>query len=484
MRRIALADADSATLAVSDEVGAVDLTLDATPCAAARTIDVTRVEVSVETTPAGGQSQRVLTTPTVRVPVSRCNLRIGGLIPGEYDVGILNMQDQTATRKRLRVLADDVSTLLIEAPANRLSGRVTLNGRPLGAATLEFRPKSSPLSAVRGMTDEQGRYSAELEKPGPYLITLRIGAAPAAGQQGAVTVVEGDNTFNWDIKGGSLTVKVSNIDHASRAAVDFSVEQTSPAVIDGRSGFVHSVKADHPDLMKGAYQYPALGFATYTIRASQARADANGKARTSRPVTFTLSEQAPATTVTLMLTENSGLLILTDPGGGGVRGASLYGDGLSASEKEPGTYSMEGIPPGHQLQVRATGFVPTCRTAPDNSATRVVLDRGRAVEAEFPGLDSAAASPAGVISWVGADCRVALDAFAYSKLPPAADGTPRFLVANFPSVVEVNHSTGWSDPARTLPVLGGRLLVVPVKGRQEPAGFSPPGSPSRRVQNR
>jgi hypothetical protein len=288
---------------------------------------------------------------------------------------------------------------------------------------------------------------------------------PVGGQQGSVDIAEGDNNFNWDIKGGSLTVKVSNVDQGSRTPVDFSVEQIDPAVVSGRSGFVHSVKASDPDLMKGAYQYPGLGFATYTIRASQARATANGKTRTSLPVTFTLSEQTPSSSVTLALIENSGLVILTDPDGGRVSGAKVYGNGLSSSEIESGTYSMEGIPPGHQLQVRAAGFAPTCRTAPDGIAMSVALDRGRAVELEFPGLDPATTSPVGVISWFGADCRVALDGFAYSKLPNGPDGTPRFLIANFPAAVEVHHSVGWSDPARTFPVLGGRLLVVPLKGR-------------------
>jgi hypothetical protein len=82
------------------------------------------------------------------------------------------------------------------------------------------------------------------------------------------------------------------------------------------------------------------------------------------------------------------------------------------------------------------------------------------VEVQFPGIDGKEERPWGWLQWSGSDCRVALDAFPFTKLPTGADGVPRFAISHFPHANDVGHSLG--EPMRPYQVLYG-VLVIPVK---------------------
>jgi hypothetical protein len=169
-------------------------------------------------------------------------------------------------------------------------------------------------------------------------------------------------------------------------------------------------------------------------------------------VALSLSEDKPTASVTLVLQENVGRLRLIDQAGTPVQGARVYGDPKSVIEVEPGMYSLAGVPPGTPLNVRASGFTPTCRLAPSNATTAVVLDDGRPMEVQFPLLSPevrAYGSPMGHLSWPGSDCLIALSAFPYVKLPEAPDGAARFLLSlsHFPTTNSLTFSI-WATSGR------------------------------------
>jgi hypothetical protein len=85
--------------------------------------------------------------------------------------------------------------LLLAAGCSRsdivpVSGRVTLDGKPLAGAVITFQPISDPNSDVRpasgsvGRTDAEGRYSLRLIEPecegalaGPHIVTITTATA-------------------------------------------------------------------------------------------------------------------------------------------------------------------------------------------------------------------------------------------------------------------------------------------------------------------
>ena len=446
----------------SEDVGGVVVRMAPAICSEAVRIGIKHLSIESTTSPDGTRATRTLTTDVARIePVSECETVVGGLRPGEYELVLDKREGQAPVRRQFQVQDNALTDVVIEPVGNRLSGKITLNGRPLAEATVEFMTAESPTRSVaRGTTDAHGNYAAHFEKPGRYRATLRLHGVSLPGDARQVEVPAGETIFDWALTGGTLTVKLENLSPGTSRLVSLIASQIEPRVTDGRPGFYHSLRPDDPELMQGKVTLRGLGFGTYTIKAQQEPARRGDRTQTSPEVGFTLSEQNRDVSVTLVLADNFGQIVLTDVSGTPVRGARIYMSGASARETEPGMYSMDGIAPGAPLQIRAAGYTPLCRFAPETSVT-VVLDAGRTVEVQFPGLDGKEASPWGWIQWRGSDCRVALDAFTFTKLTTGADGVPRFGISNFPAVGDVSH-TFLNEPARGYQVLYG-VLVIPSK---------------------
>jgi hypothetical protein len=442
-----------------EDVGGATVRLHPAVCSEAARVLVTHLSIETVKSPDGGQTTRTMTSDAARIqPVPECEPVVGGLKPGEYELVLDKRQTDAQVRRRFEVRADVLTDVIIEPAGTKLAGKVTLNGRPLPQATVEFIPKGSSKPTAQGATDERGNYLADFDKPGPYYVTLRLRGVPVAGQQRLIEVPAGETTFDWAVTGGTVTVKIENV-IAGGGYIWLYVNQMDPPVVDGRSGFFHTIRSDDPELAKGSLVFRGPTFASYEIRATQQPAQKGDRTRASRQLKFAISERDPDVTVTLPLEDNFGQIALTDPAGAAITGASIYSSGAMARQVEPGIYSMDGVPVDLPLQIRAKGFTPLCRLAPDTPTT-IVLDAGRTVEVQFPGLDGMEPSPWGWLQWPGSDCRIALDGFPFTKLPTGADGVPRFAVSNFPHAQNVSHFL--SEQGRSYQVLYG-VLVIPVK---------------------
>jgi hypothetical protein len=462
VKRLRIEDGQATFLLVPREpVGGAAVTLHPAVCAESTRIQIRQLSIEAVKTPDGGQSTRTLTRDAATIqPVRECEPVIGGLPAGEYEFVLDRRQNDAAVRRRFEVRSDALTDVAVEPAGTRLSGKVTLNGHPLATVVVEFVPKGSARPAARGTTDDRGNYAADFDKAGPHYATLRLRGVPIAGQQTLVDVPAGETTFDWSIIGGAVTVKIENVATGGGGFIWLYVDQTEPPITDGRRGFFHTIRPDDQELAAGRLTFRGLGFGSYTIRATQQPARSGDRTRASRQRRFSLSEQTPDATVTLSLEDTFAQIALTDPAGAAIKGASIYGTGASARETEPGIYSLDGIPAGMPLQIRAAGYTPFCKVAPETPIT-VVLDAGRTVEVQFPGGDGRAPAPLGRIQWLGSDCPIALDAFPFAKQPTGEDGVPRFAIANFPIVGDVSHSF-LSEPARSYQVLYN-MLAIPVK---------------------
>jgi hypothetical protein len=442
-----------------EDVGGATVKLHPAVCSEATRIVIRHLSIENTKLPDGAQATRTLIRDAATMqPVPECEPVFGGLGPGEYELVLDKRQTAAIIRRRFEVRSDSLTELVIEPAGTKLAGKVTLNERPLPQAIVEFIPKGSSKPTAQGATDERGNYLADFDKPGRYYATLRLRGVPVAGQQREIEVPAGETTFDWAVTGGTVTVRIENV-ITGGGYIGLYVNQTDPPVVDGRSGFFHSIRSDDPELAKGSLVFRGPTFASYEIRATQQPARKGDRTRTSRQLRFTISEREPDVTVTLPLEDNFGQIALTNPAGAPITGARIYSSGASGRETEPGIYSMDGVPPGLPLQIRAAGYTPLCRLAPDTPIT-VALDAGRTVEVRFPGLDGKEDSPWGWLQWPGSDCRIALDGFPFTKLPTGADGVPRFAISNFPHAENVSHFL--SEQARSYQVLYG-VLVIPVK---------------------
>ena len=344
-----------------------------------------------------------------------------------------------------------------------LAGRITLDGRPLRAATIELM--AAELKEERqAITDDDGRYSVDFEKAGLYVARVRSRGIELLGQAREINVRDGQNYMDWVIAGGTLTIKVEGVDRTAPwlgpgPDVVLRVWRTGQGLPIGSTSLVHRVDS------KSAQQGIALvglAFNDYLVSAEQVF---GARTRASEAASVSITGNKTEQSISLLLKDNDAVLKVTDSSGNLMAGTRVYGSGVRPHEKAPGTFLMDGISPGIPLQVRREGFTPVCVVAPHHDVT-VTLSLGRSVELQFPGLEAAVLQPVGHVTWQGSPCKVALDAFRFMKIGTTQDGAPRFLISNAPDALSMTH-TLWGANPQLIP-LGGPVAVIPVKLPFEP----------------
>lgn len=434
-----------------ETVGGLALGLESL-CAATGRVRLVQLKQRTVTLPDGSRSVTTMSADFLRVePVLECDLRIAGIPPGSYDVVVEDHAEKLLRRRRVQVEANQFTNSAVGA-VSLVSGAVTLNGRPWPDAIVEFRGINDGRPSAAPKTDGQGQYVAELEKPGSYVVAVLAKGFPVPGQRLTVDVPRGDKSLDLKLVGGTLTVKLSYVDVGGGRRIMFNLDELGPQK-DGRAGFAQSLREDDPDLANGALTFKGLAFDKYAIRASEWPAKKGMPTRVSERVQFEISQTKPDAVVSLSLKENHGALVLADVQGQPVTGANVYGLGVSATETDPGDYSMDGVASGLELQVRASNYVPICKIAPDQPLISSVLEAGRTVEVRFPGRPSSLTSPDGLVLWAGTDCAVGLSSFPFIKLPSGEGGVPRFALSHFPSTDQLTF-------AESRPITQTRPVVV------------------------
>src|SRR5215475_4054677 len=130
-------------------------------------------------------------------------------------------------------------------PTATVSGRVTLNGEPLGGVTIQFLPKRGSVKAgreepLRAVAGEQGRYQINGIPAGIYRVDVLSTEFLIAGGLGyikrlnMINVLEGEKVEQFDLvlkRGGAITGRV--IDADGRPLTGQAVDLT-PIGDDGR----------------------------------------------------------------------------------------------------------------------------------------------------------------------------------------------------------------------------------------------------------
>jgi hypothetical protein len=354
-----------------------------------------------------------------------CRWAIDGLTPGMYQADLILPTGSGGSSELFVVREREITRVMIAPAKVRVAGRVSISGKPLALASIEFNPLGRQWGAITVTTDASGQYSTMLAAPGRYEMLLQGKSAPTAFRN--IDASAGLNTFDWAITGGGkISVRVRNVRPELKATVYIESSRAS------HTGELAS--GDEPVLTK-----EGLDFDNYSVSARQ------GDALVSAFANVVLDASSPAAVVDLELLENRSVLMLTAPDWRPVSKAQVRAlspahfmmrVNSSIQPTEPGVFPLDGLRPGTYLLIRADGFAPTCRMVPLNSTVYATLEAGRRVEVRLPrDLSPAAVRGLAALTDVpGSDCPVPLVEFAPSVKEPAGSGLPPlFEFLHFPS---------------------------------------------------
>lgn len=359
-----------------------------------------------------------------------CSWSFGGLENAEYRAtwfGALTDGIPVPVRANL---SHAVEVRLSEG-AVTLSGRILLNGKPLGGATLHIGSlgKNLPSSA---RTDAHGRFVANISEAGTYSIGV-LHSGRRIPQSRTITLSRGKQNLEWDIAG--RTVKVRLTGH--RAGVP------STLIFRSSTGTIRTTVGATTDETTRAGLTPDI----YEVYAIQE----NGPVLTSDiAVVDVRTDPGFDTEVTLTLRRRPSVLRVQDSEGGGPAGVRVLagpitlgsiarGSGAIPSSEEPGVFDLSGLPGQESLHVIGGGrYVPSCVRKRDEPEVHLGLTIGRSIEVVFPlaGMKTMPVT-AGTLTWKGgASCGVPLSHFGSELLSPSRPNTSRFLIRNAPPVDE------------------------------------------------
>lgn len=201
----------------------------------------------------------------------RCDMAFAGLPPGSFQISYGNTEGTIADAV-FDVESQTVTDVSVESPPVRVAGRVTLNGRPMPGVALRFLSRSA-MKVTR--TDGSGYFTVALAAAGTYSIQ---GSSDEGmlGHMAPAAFVEGSNTLDIALAGGTLSVDLTGWDR--RAPVNVTV--------NGPEGALGT--SFRPDDSTGRRTFFGLPFGTYTVTLRP------GSARTQ---TVVLTPSRPEATV-------------------------------------------------------------------------------------------------------------------------------------------------------------------------------------------
>jgi hypothetical protein len=165
-----------------------------------------------------------------------------------------------------------------------VSGRVILDGEPLGGVTIRLFPErmaasGDPRKPLQAITDEQGRYRFTGIIAGSYQISLHpnefliSGGLPSALQTKMISVLEGEKVEQFDLilrRGGIITGRV--IDSSGRPLVRQLIE----LIRIGDDGKPQPRPFNHPGVKitdeQGVYRITNLPTGLYLVSAGMTQA--------------------------------------------------------------------------------------------------------------------------------------------------------------------------------------------------------------------
>jgi hypothetical protein len=435
---VPIEDAKSTVSTIRAEpVGAITVAADEGICSTATALSVVR-----RRSPSQG-TFGATTVASINLE-GRCAQLIAGLTAGDYDVSYTSANGLIATQ-RVGIVPQRISSITMTAAAVRVFGTVTLNGKPVHDLRVTFSPKGVVPFApeTTAQTDASGWYETRLPGPGAFGVVFKLGRFPLLGNDRQVQVVEGDNQRDWVMRGGLVKINLSGWDASSSGPLSLGLFRLTTTKEGGmvRTGFGIS-PYELPVVLEG------IGFGEYRIEARQRMSPRPDKLAGGL---VTLDGDHMQASIDLDLKERHTVLRVVDAFGSPITGAILADNGSTAGldKKEigPGTFLVDNAVPATRVTVSASGFVPVCRTLPDDPEVEIVLDTGVPIQVRFVGTGNLPYPP-GRLRWDGSDCSTPLRSLEYRKLGVQADGNVAFLLTNFPRAnnvlfAETSFATEW-----------------------------------------
>jgi hypothetical protein len=411
-----------------EEVGGVRVVGESVLCKARGTLAISEIRSSSET--GAWSIETILTRPTRQ----ECVHTIAGLRPGEYQVSLRGMKGQLAA-ETFQVAAQTLTPVAMSAESVQVSGRVSLNGRPVPNVELRFTTlgRAGPPHLAR--TDAEGLYELMLPAPGDYDVWFQRDGFTMLGNEREVTLSVGANYSDFDLQGATLKVMLKQ--WTRRTPVDILV---TPVFMSkpGKVGDTLRVPPTEPLPVV----FNGLGYGKYAVQAREHSVPGQEGGRVAG-ASVILQEAQPETEIELALTAGGGILRVVDQGGVPVAGAIVKAGDERLMQTTDGVFSLGNVAPATLVLVSAPGFAPVLRLVPNEAPFDIVLTRGKQIRLRFMEGSPPVISGAGSFLWSGTESPIPLTLFEVTRLP---DATSDYIVHNFPGVAGVVYIAGPFDP--------------------------------------
>jgi hypothetical protein len=459
-RRTEVKEHDSAVLIIPPEdVGGVRVPIAADACS-----EVTHLTAE--------QSDKASPSVTARrvvanVPLSgQCEVYVAGLRPGRYEVSASSATTGFRIARAVEIETQAIAVVALGGPLVRVFGQVTVASRPPAQGTrIAFEPLATvgerQTTTVALLPD--GTFEARLPRSGEYRALLGGGPLPILGAERVLMAQDGFNRLDWNIDGGSVTVTIENWDRSTPIHLQLKIAE--PQYPQGALLAIAGDSVVEPN-QQTPFTVSGLAFGEFVIEGVQRRQGAEDL--TTGPQSFRLSSDEPKTAVTLNLQAYSAAIRLTSSSGAPLSGAAVTSMDGRLLELSPGVYRMTARlgSAGTPLQIRASGYAPTCVLAPRHDATETVPVRaGRQVIVRMLWNEPIAgrALP-GELHWSGMGCWVPLQGFSY-QLRGATQGSAEFMFLDLPAGVPLTYRIpGFFPPTLLTPGPDGVITIqLPVR---------------------
>lgn len=407
--------AGASTVAVlrSEAVGGAEIGIDPELC---RNTEQLRIVTDSKTLSPRGATTSSESVFTVQA-TGECSLRVGGIKPGNYRLSTMGTQ----ALQQVVPFGAGVqrwTTVTISAPSVEIHGRVTFESAPLAYASIEFRGNSAQnldsVSQLGATTNEFGEYSLRLPSAGSYSAALRRDALPLPGLFQTLLVRDGANEFNWNVDGGSISVRLNNWDGRSPVSVTLTPVSSAP----GSASLSKSIRPDEDP----AFSLRPVGLGNYRVTATS-------RTQVAREARIAIIDKDHLTaSVELDLGANTSVLRIVDSLGNPISGVQF--GGVAIKELSPGVYEQGNLAPGTRLPILKDGFAAACRRSTVDRDVNVTLEPGRTATLVMQGVKWG--SLGGAVLDPDSDCPVDLSRLP-SNLVVSSDDETTFLVRNFPT---------------------------------------------------
>lgn len=346
-------------------------------------------------------------------------ISLPGLAPGDYALRFGSLDVPVGRPVDVTIVQGQTTEVAPQLPAAgsefRISGEVTLNGKPM---------PGQPLEVVYGATDEvfsvttdpKGRYSLTVPAAGEY--TVRATSVYDFGQLEQQRAVDfGETQIDLALVGANVQLVFLRMGSVPDAAVEF--------VIDGPQRF-NGIASE----FEKPTELFAIPFGTYSVRASM---DPNF---VSDAAPLVVTEASGIVTVTLDMREQRATLRVVDEGGAEIDGVRARAGTQILRPAEDGGLDVMRVSPGTAILVKAPGRVPACVILSPDIENVVRLSSATAaleLRYEAPGVRV----PPGRIKFRESDrCSVPLEEFEWRRVAAG------FMIANLPRDTPVVYEHG------------------------------------------